>query len=164
MKKIAAVLMTVGCILGVGGMAMAADSASQTVTYTIPTINELAVSGSPSLTIEVPEAGSQPSPVTAEANYAITTNESDKIITAALASPMPDGTTLAVTLLAPGEGGTVQDKKTLSTTPETVVTGISKLADDTNLITYELTATAEANAEDSATSPSVTFTITDSGA
>ncbi|AOY60437.1 hypothetical protein [Desulfococcus multivorans] len=161
MKKIAAVLMTAGCILGFGGMAMAAENDSQTVTYTIPTINELAVTGTPTLTIAIPDAGSQPTPVEATANYAITTNESNKIITAALELGMPDGTALAVTLAAPGEGQGSQGKVALSTTSQNVVTGISKLADDTNSITYELTATAEADAATSTTSPSVIFTIID---
>lgn len=163
MKKIAAVLMTAGCILGFGGMAMAAGaSAEQTATYKVDPINELAVTGTPILTINAAVAGQEPAPVTDNSTtYAITTNcaTDGKKITAAINSDMPDGTTLVVNLAAPTGATSVSDQS-LSSTAVDVVTGLDGVAESGKMISYTLSATAAAGVV-SSTDKTVTFTIAD---
>ncbi|HEX9940011.1 MAG TPA: hypothetical protein VGB15_22945, partial [Longimicrobium sp.] len=79
----------------------AAQQATQDVSFEVQAINQLAFTGSPSLVISTATAGSAPTSVTANASYAITTNESNRKITASIDGNMPSGTTLSVSLAAP---------------------------------------------------------------
>jgi hypothetical protein len=64
-------------ILGAGGIAMASDTSTQTVTYEVTPINELSVTGNPgALIVNAAVAGAAPTAVSdASSSYAITTNE-----------------------------------------------------------------------------------------
>ena len=142
MRKIIA-LIAAGLILGASGIALAASSQTQTVTYEVQSINELAVSGAPSLIITTASAGSPPTAVTdVSATYAFTTNTGGKI-TGALGADLSAGLTLSVTLAAP-TGATAGTDVALTGTAADLVTAIPKLNDPSKSITYKLAATAAA--------------------
>ena len=135
-----------------------AQTSTQNVTFQVNAINQIAVAGSPSLTINTATAGSAPTAATASANWAVTTNQSNAKVTAQLDSDMPAGLTLSVDLGAP-TGATSAGATALSSASVDVVTGISKLAEGSLSVGYSLSATAAAGVV-SSTSRTVTFTIT----
>ena len=135
-----------------------AQNATQNVTFQVNAINQIAVSGSPSLTINTATAGSAPTAATASANWAVTTNQSNSKVTAQLDSDMPTGLTLTVNLGAP-TGASSAGAVTLSSSSVDVVTAITKKAEGALSVGYSLTATAAAGVV-SSTSRTVTFTIT----
>jgi hypothetical protein len=145
---------------GLSFSVLAADSAGQGVGVQVDPINEISVSGSPgNLVINTATAGQQP--VDASDNsttYDITTNETNKKITAELDVAMPANTSLTVTLGAPT--GASSSQVTLTETAQDAVTGISTLAETGLGIGYVMSAdvTAGTFALDSKT---VTFTITE---
>jgi hypothetical protein len=156
------VLAAMGLVVSTG--AIAGSSAEQTVGYEVTAINEISVSDNvAAMTVSAAVAGSEPTPVTdATTTYAITTNEEDKKITAAINTPMPTGVTLSLTATAPTVGSSV-GKVVLSDSAADVVTGITQVADgDGNTLTYELAATVAAGVVESA-SKTVTLTIVDTG-
>lgn len=159
LKSLAAVILTAG-ILTVSPSVFAGDSATQTVTFAVSAINELAVSGNPgALTVATATAGQAPDAVTdATTSYAITTNEEGRKITGAINSDMPTGVTLAIALQAP-TGASSLGLRPLSSTATDLVTGISLLNDAAKGITYQLSATSAAGVVPSATK-TVTLTIT----
>jgi hypothetical protein len=136
----------------------AAQTATQTVTFQVDAINQIAFSGSPSLTINTATAGSNPTAATAGATWAVTTNQTGAKITASIGSNMAAGLTLEVDLSAPA-GGTSAGAQALSTTAVDLVTGITKLAQSALGVTYSLNATAAAGVVASS-SKTVTYTIT----
>ncbi|HEX2188414.1 MAG TPA: hypothetical protein VHG51_05920 [Longimicrobiaceae bacterium] len=137
----------------------AAQTATQTVSYEVQAINQLSVSGSPSLVISSAPAGSAPTSATASGSYAVTTNQTGKKITAELDNDLPSGVTLSVTLAAP-TGAISVDGVSLSTTPASVVTGIGTVNESGLSVSYELAATVAAGVVP-ASSRTVLFTITD---
>ena len=148
----------VSLMTGLCLQAFAGPSTTQTVSYEVRAINEITVSGSPSLIISTATAGSAPDAVTAAGTYNITTNSnSARKITGALDSNMVAGVTLSVTLGAPT--GASATKQPLTTAPVDLVTGISKLNETGKTITYELQATSAAG-EVAAATKTVTYTIT----
>ena len=161
MKKAVTVILTMALVLGVYGVAHAANTATQLVSFEVAAINEISVSGNPgTLIISAALPGSNPTPATdSSTTYAITTNGTNKRITAAINEPMPTGLTLKVNLEAPSVGSSAGDV-ILSTIAASVVTGISQVADSSSTITYTLEATAQA-AEVSSGTKTVTFTLTD---
>jgi len=148
-------------VFGFGAMAQAGDTATQTVTFDVPAINEITVSGDPAkLVITAPAAGSLPADVTnALTTYSITTNETGKKITAKIDSAMPTGTTLIVNLDPPSVGTSAGDV-TLLATDTAVVTGIGQVADSAKTITYTLHADLTSGGLLNQ-SKTVTFTIAD---
>lgn len=134
-----------------------AQSATQVVHFQVNAVNQLAVSGSPSLAITTAVAGSGLTSATATgSSYAITTNETNQKITASINQAMPAGVTLEVALGAPlgaASAGTVQ----LGTASADVVTGISAIASSALPITYRLNATTQVQL--GPTARTVTFTI-----
>jgi hypothetical protein len=136
-----------------------AQTATQTVTFSVSAINQITVSGDPSaLTLAAAAPGSDPTPVTNTATtYSITTNESNKKITASIPTAMPAGVTLTVALAAPS-GAATTGAQALSTTAANLVTGISSLNASGLGITYTLSATAAAGTVASQ-SRVVTFTV-----
>jgi hypothetical protein len=158
MRKFIALFAAV-LILGAGGVAMASETANQTVTYEIEAINELSVSGNPgALTVNAAVAGAAPTAVEdATSSYAITTNETDRKITGAIDTDMPAGVTLTANLAAP-TGGTSANAVALTAVAADFVTGISTLNETAKSITYGLSATSAAGVVASATK-TVTFTI-----
>lgn len=135
-----------------------AQTATQTVSYEVTAINEISVSGSPSLVINDATAGSGLTSASASGTYAITTNQTNRKITAQLDSNMPSGVTLAVTLAAP-TGGTSAGAVSLSTTAQDVVTGVSNVNQSGLSIGYTLSATVAAGVVP-AGNRTVTYTIT----
>jgi hypothetical protein len=142
-----------------GATRVYAQTATQVVTFQVVAINQIAVAGLPSLTINTAVAGSNPtSASSAVATWAVTTNQSSAKITASLDANMPVGLTLSAALAAPA-GATSAGAISLSTTAADVVTGITKLAAGLLAITYTLDATPVAGVVASQ-SRTVTYTIT----
>lgn len=136
-----------------------AQTATQTVTYEVDAINQIAVTGSPSLLINTATAGSAPTSVTSSGNtWSVTTNQSSAKITASIASAMPTGLTLSANLGAPS-GASSSGLQALGTTAVDMVTGITKLNATGLSLSYQLDATATAGVVSSATRV-VTYTIT----
>jgi hypothetical protein len=136
-----------------------AQSATQVVQFQVTAVNQIAVSGDPSpLVIVTATAGSAPTSVVGTGtSYAITTNESNKKITASLDQPMPTGITLEVALAAP-TGAVTSGSVVLGTAGADVVTGITAMAASSLPITYRLSATPAVHMPTPA-SRTVTFTI-----
>lgn len=136
----------------------AAQTATQTVTFQVDAINQIAFAGSPSLVINTATAGADPASATAAATWAVTTNQTGAKITASIGTAMPAGVTLSVNLAAP-TGGTSAGAQALGTTAVDLVTGITRIAQGSLAATYSLAATAAAGVV-SSTSRTVTYTIT----
>jgi hypothetical protein len=134
-----------------------AQSATQDVEFEVEAISELAFTGTPSLVISAGTAGNAPTSVTANASYAITTNETGRKITAQLSADMPSGVTLSVSLAAPS-GAASAGSVSLGTVANDVVTGISKVNAAGLNVTYTLSATAAAGVVGNE-SRTVTYTI-----
>ena len=146
-------------LMTMAGSASAQTTATQSVTIAVNPINQIAFTGSPSLTITTATAGSNPTSVSdASATWAVTTNQTGAKITASIASALPAGVTLSVALAAPTAGSSA-GAQALGVTAVDVVTGISKLAEGGLGVTYTLGATAAAGVVAS-TSRVVTYTIT----
>jgi hypothetical protein len=150
------ILITVALL--VVAQSAAAQTANQTVTFQVDAINTIAFAGSPSLVINTATAGNNPASATAGATWAVTTNQSGSKITASIASAMPAGLTLSVSLAAPA-GAASAGAQSLSTTAVDLVTGITMLAQNALGVTYTLDATAAAGVVPSG-SRVVTYTIT----
>lgn len=137
-----------------------AQTATQSVTLAVNAINQIAFTGSPSLTITTATAGSNPTSVSdASATWAVTTNQTGAKITASIASALPAGITLSANLAAPAGGSVSAGSQALGTTAVDLVTGLTKLAQGGMGVTYTLSATAAAGVLAS-TSRVVTYTIT----
>ncbi|HEY0016844.1 MAG TPA: hypothetical protein VGC13_11015 [Longimicrobium sp.] len=135
-----------------------AQTATQVVSYEVTAINEISVSGSPSLVINDATPGTGLTSATAGGTYAITTNETNRKVTAHINSNMPSGVTLKVELAAP-TGGTSTGAVSLSTVAADVVTGVSNVNESGLSISYELSATVAAGVVASG-NKTVTYTIT----
>lgn len=157
MKTLRIAAPAVALLAAFGGRASAQATATQDVSYEVQAVSQLSFSGSPSLTIAAATAGSAPTSVTANATYAVTTNETDRKITAQIDSDMPSGVSLSVSLAAPS-GGTSAGAVSLSTVAQDVVTGISTLNASGLGVTYSLSATSAAGVVP-AGSRTVTYTI-----
>jgi len=145
---------------GLARSASAQTSTTQSVTVAVNAINQIAFTGSPSLTITTAAAGSNPTSVSdASATWAVTTNQTGAKITGSIASALPAGITLSVSLAAPTGGAVSAGSQALGTTAVDLVTGITKLAQGSLGVTYTLSATAAAGVL-SSTPRVVTYTIT----
>ena len=136
-----------------------AQSATQTVTFSVSAISVMSVSGNPAaMNITTATPGSAPTPVTdASTTYAITTNETSKKIVAAIDANMPSGLTLQVALQAPA-GATSAGTVSLSTVAADVVNNVGTVNVSGRSITYTLSATTAAGTVGSQ-SRTVTLTI-----
>ncbi len=161
MRKLVVVLLVLGLVSLLVPAAMAANSATQTITFEVQAINEISVSGNPAaLIVSAATAGSQPNEVSnALTTYAITTNGTSKKITGALDAAMPSGVTLEANLAAPTVGTSAGDVA-LTAVAQDMVTGIAEVADASSAITYTLGATVAAGVLASDTCV-VTYTIAD---
>ncbi len=143
----------------VAAPAAQAQTATQTVTFAVNAINQIAFVGAPSLTITTAVAGSAPTSVTdATASWAVTTNQTGAKITASIPTAMPAGLTLSSSLAAPALA-TSAGFLALGTVAVDLVTGITRLAQGSLGVSYRLDATAAAGVIASATKV-VTYTIT----
>jgi hypothetical protein len=156
--KLSSILIS-GMFVAVAATAAAAQTATQTVTFQVDAINQVGVTGSPTMDILAAVAGSAPTSVTSAGNtWAVTCNQTGAKITASINSAMPAGVTLSATLGAPA-GGTSAGIMSLSTTAVDMVTGITKLNASALTLTYQLDATAAAGVITSTTRV-VTYTST----
>lgn len=153
-------LFSLGALVALAAVNTAsAQTATQTVTFQVSAINQIAVTGTPSLVINAAVAGSAPTSVTSSGNtWSVTTNQSGASITASIPTAMPAGLTLSANLTAPA-GATSTGLTALGTTAVNVVTGITKLNAAALALSYQLDATAAAGVVGSATRV-VTYTIT----
>jgi DNA-binding response OmpR family regulator len=136
----------------------AQSTATQSVSYQVDAINQIAVTGTPSLVVNTAVAGSAPTSATSTGStWAVTTNQTGAKITASINSNMPAGVTLSATLGAPA-GASSAGIKALTTVPVDMVTGITKLAASGLAIDYQLDATAAAGPQSG--TRTVTYTIT----
>ena len=162
-RKTFAVLFVVAALLCMAAAAYAGDSATQTVTFEVQAINEITVSGNPGpLVVNAATAGGAPVAATdSSTTYSVTTNESDKKITAGIDTAMPTGTTLAVKLASSKATSAGEADISSATTGAevNVVTGLSMCTDSAQTITYTFSATAAAGVVNG--TKTVTFTIVD---
>lgn len=133
------------------------NTATQNVSINVAEIAVIAVTGNISMTINAATAGQAPDAATASSSYNMTTNGTDKKITAELDAAMPTGLTLNATMAAP-TGASSAGKKALSATAVDLVTGISKVRGTGLSLNYEAVATVDA--EPDAYTRTVTYTIT----
>ena len=160
MKKLLVLLMAVGFCLGLTGTALAGNEATQTATYEVTEVNELTMSGNPSMTIDTATAGLHPTDAEADpVYYAITTNCSGKKITAKIDSDMPTKTSLVINVTPPA-GASMQGEQPLSAVAVDVVKDIVPVAGSGLEITYIFGADYDAGviASDTRT---VTLTLMD---
>ena len=137
----------------------ASTTATQTFTVQVNAINQIAMSGSPSLVVNSATAGSPPLSVTdATGTWAVTTNQTGSTISGSIASAMPSGLTLSVNLAAPS-GGTSTGLQAIGTTAVALVTGVTKVNASGLTMTYQIDATTAAGVVSAATKV-VTYTIT----
>ena len=156
--KLSSLFSTAAALALFAGVAQA-QTATQTVTFQVDAINQVAVSGTPSLHITAAVAGGAPTTVTSAGNtWAVTTNQTGAKITASIGSAMPTGVTLSANLGNPS-GATSAGLQALGTTAIDMVTGITKLNQSGMTLTYQLDATAAAGVIGSTTRV-VTYTIT----
>ena len=152
-------LLSIGALVAFAAVHTASAQVTQTVTFQVSAINQIAVTGAPSLVINSAVAGSAPTSVTSAANtWSVTTNQSTAMITASIPLAMPAGLTLSANLTAPA-GATSTGLTAIGTVAVNVVTGITKLNSAALGLTYQLDATAAAGVVGSATRV-VTYTIT----
>jgi hypothetical protein len=163
-KNLSACLVVLGLLFGLIGLALAANTAQQTVSYEVTAIDEITVSGDPgALVVNTAVAGSEPSADTDNTTtWAVTTNggTDGKKMTGDINSNMPANTTLEINLTAP-TGGSGSGDVTLSTTAADLVTLIDSVAESGLTITYTLSALIAAGVVPQATK-TVTLTLTDS--
>ena len=131
--------------------------ATQQVSINVAEIAVIAVQGNVSMTINQATAGQAPDAASASATYAVTTNGTQKKITAELDTDMPNGLTLSATMAAPS-GATSVGKTALSSNAVDLVTNVTKVRGNGLSLSYEAVATVDANPEN--VSRTVTYTIT----
>jgi hypothetical protein len=158
MKASRSVIMSSLLVIAAAASA-AAQTATQTVTLQVDAINQIAVTGTPTLAISAAVAGGAPTSATSTGStWAVTTNQTGAKITASINSNMATGLTLSANLGAPA-GGTSAGLQALSTGAVDIVTGITKLNQTGLSISYQLDATSAAGVITSTTRV-VTYTIT----
>ena len=140
------------------GVAFAQSNvATQQVSINVAEIAVIAVQGNVSMTINATTAGQAPDAANASATYAVTTNGTQKKITAELDSNMPSGLTLSATMAAPS-GASSTGKQALPSSAIDLVTNVTKVRGTGLSLSYEAVATVEADVAN--TTRTVTYTIT----
>jgi hypothetical protein len=159
MRALDSISTAVAMVLLAGATA-GAQSATQVVSFRVNPISEIAISGSPApLVVDAPRSSQQSATTTmGGTSYAITANEGNQRISAALNEPMPNGVSLAVSLDAPA-GGASRGITALGTSARDVVTGIPAVAARGLPIVYTLNATSSAR-QGAAGTRIVTYTVT----
>lgn len=152
-------LLCLGCIFFSVPL-WAGNSGSAAVIFNFQEVNEISLSGSPSLDISSVTAGQQPqSVIDSSARYAISTNGLSKQIVASIDQDMPANIMLEMKLVKPGGVGDSFYYVALSTTPAVLITGITPVADGASVVYYRLSATI--NATPTSDARTVTLTLTD---
>lgn len=141
-------------MISTSGLALAANTVTQTVTIEVQSVNDITVDGDPA-----PLVATALTPATDNSTtYSITTNETGLRITGQLDAAMPTDTTLTVELAAP-TGATSAGPVALTNVAQDLVTGIGTLSESALAITYEFSALASAGVV-AQQERIVTFTIT----
>jgi hypothetical protein len=125
--------------------ARAGSKTIQTITITVPPINNLSISGAPDQ-LEVFTGSDRQEVFEAQdssTTYDFYTNRKNRVITGAIDQDTPHDTQLQVRFEAPS-GSSSTGFVTLSTTPKALVTGLSKEKASGIPISYKLLATREA--------------------
>lgn len=148
-----------GSIILLQGSLAASNVATQTITFSVDPISEIAVSGDPpAFNISQASAGDNPTDIADNSTfYAVTTNGSSEKVVACLNSTMPTGTMLCIMVTAPN-GATSTGTVDLDTSNQNIVTGISQVAQSNLIISYIFEASAAAGIIP-LTSRIVTFTL-----
>jgi hypothetical protein len=150
------------CTLVLALVAMGSVGASaqtQTATFSVSAINQIAFVGTPTLAITTAVAGSAPTSVTdASSTWSVTTNQTGAKISASIPTALPAGVTLSVNMTQP-TGGASLGYKPLAVAPVDLVTGITTVAQGSLGLTYKLDATVVAGVVTSQTRV-ITYTIT----
>ena len=160
MKKIftTAIALTALALSTLGSTAYAQSNvASQQVSINVAEIAVISVTGNVSMTISSATAGQTPDAATASSSYSMTTNGSNKKITAELDVAMPTGLTLSATMAAPS-GASSAGQQALTATAVNLVTGITKVRSSGLSLNYEARSTVDASPDNY--SRTVTYTIT----
>jgi len=131
--------------------------ATQQVSINVSEIAVIAVAGNVNMTISQATAGQAPDAATASATYSMTTNGTQKKITAELDADMPTGLTLNATMAAP-TGASSAGKTALSSGAVDLVTNVTKVRGTGLSLDYEAVATVDA--DPASVVRTVTYTIT----
>jgi hypothetical protein len=151
-------LCAAACLSGAASAA-GAQRATQTVTFRVEPINQIAVVGDPVITLRDAVAGHAPSSITVSGGtWAVTTNQPAAKVTASLDSDLPAGLTLSVMLDAPA-GATTNGFQALRVTPVELVENLSRVAVSSLPLSYRLDAASTAGVVAAGTRR-VVFTIT----
>lgn len=157
MKKWLIVLMGIGFVLGVVGLAAAADTTTVNVTLSVAEVDALAANSAVVLTVDTATAGSGLNDATDQTTYDITTNAANRKITGMIDVAPPANTTLTVEMAAPS-GASSAGPVLLGTSAQDLVTGISKASGSSLQVDWTFHADLTATPGD--VSRTVTFTLT----
>jgi DNA-binding response OmpR family regulator len=162
MKIARTVLCTATLIASVAAVSAAQNTAAQTFNVSVAAINQLSVSGNPlPLSVTTAVAGSNLSTaVNTATTWAVTTNQSGAIVSAAITSGgvLPTGVTLSAMLTAPTASGASTGLKALGTSGVNLVTGLGKVYQSGMTVEYDLTADISAGVV-APTARTITFTL-----
>ena len=123
-------------------LAMAGNTAQQIITVRVDVINEVSVNGELNTLVISSQKGSS----TNNATWAVTTNETNKRLVGSIDADMPPGVTLRMELEAPDKAFS-NGPVVLSTTPQDLVTGISRVAQNNLKVIYTLFAETDSSVE-----------------
>jgi len=129
-------------VFTMSSLVLAGNIAQQKITYQIDPINEISINGGSNALAISFDKDSQNSSGTA--NWAISTNETNKRVVGILDADLPPGVELYVELEAP-KASLSNGSVSLSTNPQDLVTGINRVAQDNLKIGYKLTAEIESS-------------------
>lgn len=163
MKRLYQLLALAVLVVGAPPAAFA-QTDTQDVTIIVEDINEIAISGNVTLTINSATGGGDPDDATdATTSYDLTTNGSGKKITGILDGEYETGISLSITLAAPAASGTSAGAQTLNMlTAVDLVTAIANVSEVGLGISYTASATSAAVPNGVAgETQTVTFTVTD---
>ncbi len=141
MKKIFGIAVLVS-VFWAANLAMAEDAVQQTITVRVDVINEVSVNGELNTLLISSQKGSAAN----NATWAVTTNEINKRVVGSIDADMPPGVTLSVELEAPNKALS-NGPVVLSTTPQDLITGISRVAEDNLKVVYTLFSEIDPNVE-----------------
>jgi hypothetical protein len=133
------------------------NKSSQQVSINVAEIAVIAVQGTINMSITTATAGQAPDAVTTNATYALTTNGTDKKISAELDQALPEGLSIFATMSAPSNATSI-GKVQLSNNAADLVSGVTQVNESGLQLTYEAVATVNATTENVART--VTYTIT----
>ncbi len=135
-----------------------AQSTTQNLTINIVAINEISVSGGAhTMTINTATAGQAPDDVVWGTTWAITTNQTGAKVVVSIGSDMPTGVSLKVNMAEPTNASSAGEVA-LTSIPQELVTGITKLNEGNLDLTYTASATTGAGVQ--SVSRTVTYTVT----